>query len=77
MNWDTIEGKWKDVKGTLRQKWAKFTDDDVEYIGGSKDRFLGRLQERYGYSKDEAQRHLEEWQDADTDAPRTRTSGGY
>jgi uncharacterized protein YjbJ (UPF0337 family) len=62
MNWDQIEGKWKQMKGEIRQKWAKLTDDDFDYIGGSKDRFVGRLQERYGHSKEQAERDLEAWQ---------------
>lgn len=55
MNWDIIEGQWKDIKGTVREKWAKFTDDDVELIAGKKDRFVGKIQERYGYAKDRAE----------------------
>ena len=62
MNWDQIEGKWQQFKGMARQKWAKLTDDDLEYIAGNKDQFTGRLQERYGIAKEEAQRQLEDWQ---------------
>lgn len=61
MNWDQIEGKWKQLKGSVKQQWAKFTDDDLEYIGGTKDRLIGRLQEKYGIKKEEAQRRAEEW----------------
>ena len=61
MNWDQIEGQWKDIKGSIRSKWAKFTDDDVELIAGKKDRFVGKLQERYGYEKDHAEKHLDEY----------------
>jgi uncharacterized protein YjbJ (UPF0337 family) len=62
MNWDQIEGKWKQVKGSVRQRWAKLTDDDLELIAGKRDEFAGRLQERYGIGKDEAERQLDEWQ---------------
>jgi uncharacterized protein YjbJ (UPF0337 family) len=62
MNWDQIEGKWTEMKGELRKKWAKLTDDDIEYIGGNKDKFVGRLQQRYGNSKEQAERDLDEWQ---------------
>jgi uncharacterized protein YjbJ (UPF0337 family) len=62
MNWDQIEGKWKQFKGAARQKWAKLTDDDLEFIAGNRDQFAGRLQERYGIAKDEAERQLNEWQ---------------
>ncbi len=61
MNWDQIEGGWKDLKGQVRQKWAKLTDDDFEAIAGSKDRFLGKLQKRYGYKKDQAETELNQW----------------
>jgi uncharacterized protein YjbJ (UPF0337 family) len=61
MNWDQIQGKWKQLKGTARQKWAKLTDDDLEYIAGNREHFAGRLQERYGIAKEEAERQLDEW----------------
>ena len=62
MNWDQIEGKWKQFKGAARQKWGKLTDDDLELIAGNRDKFAGRLQERYGIAKDEAEKQLNEWQ---------------
>ena len=58
MNWDQLEGKWKDLKGQVRQKWAKLTDDDFEAIAGKKDRLMGKIQERYGYEKEQADREL-------------------
>jgi uncharacterized protein YjbJ (UPF0337 family) len=61
MNWDQIEGVWKQMKGDIRQKWAKLTDDDFDYIAGSRDKFVGRLQERYGQSRDQAERDLDAW----------------
>lgn len=74
MNWDQIEGKWKQLKGSARQKWAKLTDDDLEYIAGNRDQFAGRLQERYGIAKDEAERQLDAWQKTVNDtAATTRT----
>jgi uncharacterized protein YjbJ (UPF0337 family) len=62
MNWDQVEGKWKQMKGAARQKWAKLTDDDLEFIAGNRDQFAGRLQERYGIAKEEAERQLTDWQ---------------
>jgi uncharacterized protein YjbJ (UPF0337 family) len=62
MNWDTIEGQWKQMRGTMKEKWGKLTDSDWDQIGGKKDQFLGKLQERYGYSRDQAERDLDEWQ---------------
>lgn len=61
MNWDQIEGQWKDLKGSVREKWAKFTDDDVELIAGKKDRFVGKLQERYGLAKDRAELEVDDY----------------
>lgn len=61
MNWDIVEAQWKDLKGTVREKWAKITDDDVELIAGKKDRFVGKLQERYGYAKDRAETELDNY----------------
>jgi uncharacterized protein YjbJ (UPF0337 family) len=61
MNWDQIAGRWSQMKGSIRQKWGKLTDDDLQVIAGSKDKLVGRLQERYGLKKEEAQRQLDEW----------------
>lgn len=61
MNWDQIEGKWKQMMGGMRQKWGKLTDSDFEQIAGNRDKFLGKLQERYGYSKEQAERELDSW----------------
>lgn len=66
MNWDQIEGKWKQLKGSAKQQWAKLTDDDLQYMSGGKDKFVGRLQERYGLSKEEAQRKADEWLNSQT-----------
>ena len=78
MNWDQIEGKWKQMKGSVRQKWGNLTDSDYEQIAGSRDKFIGRLQERYGYTRDKAEKELDEWmnsQPAETDMPKTKTGG--
>jgi uncharacterized protein YjbJ (UPF0337 family) len=61
VNWDRIEGNWKQLKGKVRQKWAELTDDDFELIGGKKDELVGKLQERKGIAKDEAEREVREW----------------
>jgi uncharacterized protein YjbJ (UPF0337 family) len=61
MNWDQIEGKWKQMKGDIRTRWGKLTDDDLHLIGGQKDKLVGRIQERYGLQKDEAQRQVDDW----------------
>jgi uncharacterized protein YjbJ (UPF0337 family) len=61
MNWDQVQGKWKQAKGSLRQKWGKLTDDDLDTIAGSREKFVGVLQERYGIAKEEAQKRADEW----------------
>lgn len=63
MNWDSLEGKWNQVKGSLRSKWGKLTDDDVNLIAGKRDTLIGRLQERYGLARDKAERQVDEWID--------------
>lgn len=54
MNEDIFEGKWNQFKGNVREWWGKLTDDDIERIGGKKDKLLGALQERYGYTRERA-----------------------
>jgi uncharacterized protein YjbJ (UPF0337 family) len=61
MNWDQIAGKWKQMKGDVKSRWGKLSDDDINYIGGQKDQLVGRIQERYGIEKEEAQRQVDEW----------------
>ena len=68
MNWDRIEGNWKQFKGTLKEKWGKITDDEFDQIGGKKDQLVGKLQERYGMTKDEADRQADAWATAQRDA---------
>ena len=59
MNWTIIQGKWTELKGELRKKWGRLTDSDYDEIAGDKDKLIGRLQQRYGYAKDEAERQAE------------------
>jgi uncharacterized protein YjbJ (UPF0337 family) len=61
MNWDVFKGQWKQMTGKVKAKWGKLTDDDLTTIGGKKDEFLGKLQERYGYRKDQAEREVDEF----------------
>lgn len=55
MNHDIAEGKWKQLKGTLKEKWGKLTDDDLQQMEGRLDKFCGKMQEKYGMSKAEAE----------------------
>jgi uncharacterized protein YjbJ (UPF0337 family) len=68
MNWDRVEGNWKQMTGSLKQKWGKLTDDDLTLIKGKREAFVGRLQERYGIAKDEAERQLNDYLNT-TDEP--------
>lgn len=61
MNWDQVEGKWKQFKGSIHQKWGKLTDDDLKMIAGSREKFIGKLQERYGLAREEAQKQADAW----------------
>ena len=76
MNWDQLEGKWKQVKGSVKQHWGKLTDDDLDYMSGSRDRFVGRLQERYGIAKEEAEKKADAWLKAQRDVETSHRSGG-
>jgi uncharacterized protein YjbJ (UPF0337 family) len=61
MNWDQMKGKWTQMKGSVKTRWGKLTDDDLEVISGQKDQLVGRIQERYGIRKEEAQNQVDEW----------------
>jgi uncharacterized protein YjbJ (UPF0337 family) len=54
MNWDQVEGKWKQYRGQVRERWGELTDDDIGVIGGKKEALVGRIQERYGFAKERA-----------------------
>lgn len=59
MNKDQLKGKWKQLKGQAKQRWGKLTDDDLDRIDGKHDELVGRIQERYGYSREQAQKEAE------------------
>lgn len=61
MNWDQIEGKWKQFKGEAKSKWGKLTDDDLDVVAGKRDKLAGRLQERYGYERERAEREVDDF----------------
>ena len=64
MNADQMKGKWKQLKGSVKTKWGKLTDDDLDVIDGQREQLIGRIQERYGIAKDEAQRQVDQWNEA-------------
>lgn len=61
MNWDRIEGDWKQFSGKVKEKWGKLTDDDLAVINGKREQLEGRIQDRYGYGKDEVKKELDAW----------------
>jgi uncharacterized protein YjbJ (UPF0337 family) len=63
MNRDRIAGNWKQTTGKVKEQWGKLTDDDLTVINGQQDQLVGRIQERYGIAKDEAERQVKEWAD--------------
>ena len=62
MNWDTIQGKWTEMKGQVKERWDKLTDDDFDVIAGKRDQLAGRIQQRYGIAKDEAERQVNDFE---------------
>ena len=61
MNWDRIEGNWKQMKGKAKQKWGELTDDDLDIVKGMKDELVGKLQERKGIAREKAEKEVNEW----------------
>ncbi len=61
MNWDQVKGNWKQFKGQVKEKWGKLTDDDITAIQGRREQLAGKLQEKYGYTKEQAERELNEF----------------
>jgi uncharacterized protein YjbJ (UPF0337 family) len=62
MNWDQIQGNWKQFKGKARQQWGDLTDDELEQVGGQRDKLLGKIQEKYGITKEEADQQIRRWE---------------
>lgn len=61
MNWDVIEGKWKEMKGAVREKWGELTDDELDQIAGKKDKLAGMLQQKYGMTKEAVEKEIDDW----------------
>jgi len=66
MNADQLQGKWKQVKGSVKERWGKLTDDDLDVIDGKHDQLVGKIQEKYGIARDAAQKQVDEWNAAVT-----------
>jgi uncharacterized protein YjbJ (UPF0337 family) len=61
MNSDQLQGKWKQIKGSVKERWGKLTDDDIDVINGKHDQLVGKIQEKYGVARDAAQKQVDEW----------------
>ena len=70
MNEDTFKGQWMQLKGKIREQWGKLTDDDVDQIQGRSEQLIGKLQNRYGIARDEAQRQFDAWNESPRVEPR-------
>ena len=64
MNWDRIEGDWKQFTGKVKEQWGKLTDEDLTVIKGKRDQLEGKIQERYGYAKDRVKKEVDDWSDS-------------
>ena len=62
MNWDRIQGNWKQITGQTKEQWGKLTDDDIDVVAGRRDQLGGKIQERYGVAKEDAEKQIGEWQ---------------
>jgi len=61
MNWNKVEGNWKSFRGKVKEQWGRLTDDDLSRVHGKRDQLAGRIQERYGIAKDEANHEIDVW----------------
>jgi uncharacterized protein YjbJ (UPF0337 family) len=72
MNWDRIEGNWKQLKGKAQQQWGNLTDDDFDVVAGKREELAGKIQERYGVAKDAAEAQDTAWEKQADDSWFTR-----
>jgi len=63
MDWNRIEGNWKQTKGKVQEQWGKLTNDDLDVVDGKRDQLEGKLQERYGMAKDQVRQEVDDWLD--------------
>ena len=64
MNWDRIEGNWKQFKGRVKEQWGNLTDDDLDKVAGSREQLEGLIQQRYGIAKDQVKKDINAWLDS-------------
>ena len=82
MNWDQVEGKWKQYKGQIKEKWGRLTDDDLDVINGRRQQLVGKIQQHYGIAREEAEKQCDEFvaslravDEATTSQQKTRRAG--
>ena len=63
MDWNRVEGIWKEVKGKIKQQWGQLTDNDLAQINGRRDQLEGKIQQRYGRAKDRVRKDVDDWLD--------------
>ncbi|MFQ6551625.1 CsbD family protein [Aestuariibius insulae] len=61
MNWDQIQGQWKQMKGKAQERWGELTDDELDQAQGDREQMEGLIQQKYGKSKEEARKEVDEW----------------
>ena len=61
MDWNRVEGSWKQFTGKVKEKWGKLTDDEITEINGNREQLEGKLQAKYGYAKDKAKEEVDAW----------------
>lgn len=61
MNWDSIKGEWKNLRGKVQEQWGKLTDDDLDVIDGKREQLSGRIQKHYGLAREDADRQIDDW----------------
>ena len=66
LDWNRVEGNWKQVKGKVKEQWGKLTDDDLDVVAGKRDQLEGKIQERYGYAKDQTKKEVDDWYNTQT-----------
>ena len=79
MNWDQVKGNWKQFRGKVKEQWGHLTDDELDVIDGRRDMLIGKVQEAYGISKEQAEKQVKEfeardWQDSDVYSQKSRRS---
>ena len=77
MDWNRVEGNWKQFKGAAKEKWGKLTDDDLNVIEGRREQLEGKLQQRYGFAKDQIHKDVDDWfRTLEVESPSNRKSPG-